>query len=30
MAFQLGMYSFGNTPLEPDGSTGRTGQAIRD
>ena len=30
MAFQLGVYSFGNTPLEPDGTTGRTGQAIRD
>jgi Luciferase-like monooxygenase len=30
MAFQLGVYSFGNTPLGPDGTTGRTGQAIRD
>jgi len=30
MAFQLGVYSFGNTPLEPNGTTGPTGQAIRD
>src|ERR1700690_4067997 len=30
MAFQLGVYSFGNTPLEPNGTTGRTRQAIRD
>ncbi len=30
MAFELGVYSFGNTPLGPDATTGRTGQAIRD
>ena len=30
MAFQLGVYSFGNTPFDPDGTTGRTGEAIRD
>jgi alkanesulfonate monooxygenase SsuD/methylene tetrahydromethanopterin reductase-like flavin-dependent oxidoreductase (luciferase family) len=30
MPFQLGVYSFGNTPLRPDGSPGSTGEAIRN
>jgi alkanesulfonate monooxygenase SsuD/methylene tetrahydromethanopterin reductase-like flavin-dependent oxidoreductase (luciferase family) len=28
--FELGVYSFGNTPRQADGSLGRTSQAIRD
>jgi hypothetical protein len=30
MTFELGVYSFGNTPRLPDGSRGPTAQAIRD
>ena len=30
MAFELGVYSFGNTPRLPDGRRGPTAQAIRD
>lgn len=30
MPFELGVYSFGNTPLRPDGSPGSTGEAIRN
>lgn len=30
MAFELGVYSFGNTPSLPDGKRGSTAQAIRD
>jgi alkanesulfonate monooxygenase SsuD/methylene tetrahydromethanopterin reductase-like flavin-dependent oxidoreductase (luciferase family) len=30
VAFELGVYSFGNTPRTPDGGHGRTAEAIRD
>lgn len=30
MTFELGVYSFGNTPRLPDGRRGPTAQAIRD
>lgn len=30
MTFELGVYSFGNTPRLPDGSRGPTAQALRD
>jgi len=30
MSFQLGVYSFGNTPRQVDGSAGPTAQAVRD
>src|SRR3954447_2575493 len=30
MSFELGIYSFGNTPRTADGGHGPTGQAIRD
>jgi hypothetical protein len=30
MTFELGVYSFGNTPRTADGSLGDTAQAIRD
>jgi alkanesulfonate monooxygenase SsuD/methylene tetrahydromethanopterin reductase-like flavin-dependent oxidoreductase (luciferase family) len=30
MTFELGVYSFGNTPRDPDGSHGATAQAIRN
>ncbi len=30
MTFELGVYSFGNTPRLPDGSRGPTAQAVRD
>jgi hypothetical protein len=30
MTFELGVYSFGNTPRNPDGSHGATAQGIRN
>jgi alkanesulfonate monooxygenase SsuD/methylene tetrahydromethanopterin reductase-like flavin-dependent oxidoreductase (luciferase family) len=30
MTFELGVYTFGNTPLTPDGGRGPTAQAVRD
>lgn len=30
MTFELGVYTFGNTPLAPDGTRGPTAQAVRD
>ena len=30
MAFELGVYTFGNTPRTPDGGSGTTAQAVRD